>query len=485
MLKGFSRVSQRTAAGLLIAAPGLLGLAGLAAFGQLGWALALGVGCALLLAAWALAALHFSQLDGLRHRIRSLAENDAQAAAESEATMVGTSLPELETTVAEVSEKVQRREAVLRAKLGSNDAVLSALPDPLILLDSRGRLQRLNTAAEALFGPGREGRDLIDILRHPELVAAAERACRGGPGSQVEFTLPGNVERSFHARLTPLAQPGELAAALTLHELRAIRRAERLRGDFVANASHELRTPLASLVGFIETLRGPARKDQEAQERFLSIMDEQAQRMSRLIEDLLSLSRIELDEHTPPKDRVDLVHVLRSTAGALEIQARKKQMRIQLDLQDPLEVLGNEDELNQLFQNLIDNAVKYGRPKTEVRVTARRGKTPGPTGGGRPVDGVQVMVSDEGEGIAREDLPRLTERFYRVDKARSRALGGTGLGLAIVKHIVNRHRGRLTIESEPGRGSTFSIHLPLAQSGAQSGAQPAAKGSRAEKPAAE
>ena len=147
---------------------------------------------------------------------------------------------------------------------------------------------------------------------------------------------------------------------------------------------------------------------------------------------------------------------------ALEIQARKKRMRIRLELGTTPEVLGNEDELNQLFQNLIDNAVKYGRPKTEVRVTARRGKTPGPTGGGRPVDGVQVMVSDEGEGIAREDLPRLTERFYRVDKARSRALGGTGLGLAIVKHIVNRHRGRLTIDSEPGRGSTFTIQLPAA-----------------------
>ena len=207
-------------------------------------------------------------------------------------------------------------------------------------------------------------------------------------------------------------------------------------------------------------------------------MEEQAQRMARLIEDLLSLSRIELDEHTPPKGHVDLAQILSSTASALEIQARKKQMRICLELDSAPEVLGNEDELNQLFQNLIENAVKYGRPGTEVRVVAEPIKMPGEASGRRSVEGIKVSVIDQGEGIARADIPRLTERFYRVDKARSRALGGTGLGLAIVKHIANRHRGRLTIESELGKGSRFSIQLPLArETAAHSGreAQPAAE----------
>ena len=192
--------------------------------------------------------------------------------------------------------------------------------------------------------------------------------------------------------------------------------------------------------------------------------------MARLIEDLLSLSRIELDEHTPPKDRVDLAQILRSTASALEIQARKKQMRICLELDSVPEVRGNEDELNQLFQNLVDNAVKYGRAGTEVRVIAEPIKMPSGASGQQSVKGIEVSVIDQGEGIARADIPRLTERFYRVDKARSRALGGTGLGLAIVKHIANRHRGRLTIESELGKGSRFSIQLPLArETEAQSG----------------
>ena len=454
MVGGPLGLRHRIYAALLIAAPGVLGLCALAAAGLLAWLPALAMALAVLAVTSIIAVLHLANLERVLRRVRHLAEAERQPQAPAGRHPAPALLPPLEPAVAEVSEKVRRREEVLRAKLASNDALLSALPDPLILLDSQGQILRLNTAAQALFGKGKEGRDVTDVLRHPDLVRLVEGACGGALGGQVEFNLPGTVERAFHARVTPLAGAEEPAAVVTLHELTAIRRAERLRGDFVANASHELRTPLASLVGFIETLRGPAREDPTARDRFLSIMHEQAQRMSRLIEDLLSLSRIELEEHSPPDGRVDLVHVLRSTAGALEIQARKKQMRIRLDLEGLPKVIGNEDELNQLFQNLIDNAVKYGRPKTEVTVTAR------PVESGPSAPGVRVSVADEGEGIAREDIPRLTERFYRVDKARSRALGGTGLGLAIVKHIVNRHRGRLSIDSEPGRGSTFTIQLP-------------------------
>ncbi len=480
MIRRSGAFRQRIQAALVVAAPGVLALAALAAGGILGWVAALAAIAAVLLASAPIAAWQLRRLERLLQRIRHLAESGAQHASEDEDGPLSAHIgPPLEPAVAEADEKLRLREAALRAKLASSEAVLSALPDPMILLDAETRLLRLNTSAEALFGQGKEGRALVEILRHPGVVEAAERACRGETVGGVEFQLPGAIERSFQARLTHLAGADEQAAVLSLHELTAIRRAERLRGDFVANASHELRTPLASLVGFIETLRGPARDDDTARERFLSIMEEQAQRMSRLIEDLLSLSRIELDEHTPPKNQVDLAQILRSTVSALEIQARKKQMRIQLELgrAEP-EVLGNEDELNQLFQNLIDNAVKYGRPKTAVRVVVEPVEMPSEVSGRRAVAGIKVSVIDQGEGIAREDIPRLTERFYRVDKARSRALGGTGLGLAIVKHIANRHRGRLTIESQPGQGSRFSIHLPLA-------GKAAARGGHAARPAAE
>ena len=261
---------------------------------------------------------------------------------------------------------------------------------------------------------------------------------------------------------------------LTLNDITALRRSEQMRADFIANASHELRTPLSSLMGFIETLRGPARDDQEAQERFLSIMHDQASRMTRLVNDLLSLSRIELDEHMPPSDRVDVLNSLRNVIASLELKAASR--RIRLTLEAPSgptpAVIGDEDQLTQVFQNLVSNAIKYTREDTEVTVsvTLADGAAVGAPGiarlPGRKDDSrsvVAVAVRDRGDGIARTHLPRLTERFYRVDAARSRAMGGTGLGLAIVKHIVNRHRGRLSIESEVGAGSTFTVYLPVAE----------------------
>jgi two-component system phosphate regulon sensor histidine kinase PhoR len=239
---------------------------------------------------------------------------------------------------------------------------------------------------------------------------------------------------------------------LTLHDVTALRRAEEMRADFVANASHELRTPLASLVGFIETLLGPARDDEEARIRFLGIMRDQAARMSRLIQDLLSLSQIEMRAHERPSEPVALAPLLRDTAAALQPQAGARNITLQLDLDESLPaVRGARDELLQVFQNLIDNAIKYGRPDTAVEIHLRR----------RDQDWLEIAVRDHGEGIPRDHLPRLTERFYRVDSARSRDLGGTGLGLAIVKHILNRHRGRLVIESEVGEGSIFSVRLPI------------------------
>ncbi|HJQ55571.1 MAG TPA: ATP-binding protein, partial [Vineibacter sp.] len=237
---------------------------------------------------------------------------------------------------------------------------------------------------------------------------------------------------------------------VVLHDMTALRRAERMRADFVANASHELRTPLASLVGFVETLRGPARDDPEAQDRFLAIMGEQTGRMRRLVEDLLSLSRIEQREHEPPTGRVDVGPLLKSLVEMLEMKARPRDVVVNLDVAADLPVVtGDRDELAMAFQNLIDNAIKYTRPGTTVTIAALPAD-----------DGVQLIVRDQGEGIAAEHLPRLTERFYRVDTARSRQMGGTGLGLAIVKHVLNRHRGRLAVDSVVGDGSTFTVTVP-------------------------
>jgi two-component system phosphate regulon sensor histidine kinase PhoR len=251
-----------------------------------------------------------------------------------------------------------------------------------------------------------------------------------------------------------------------------------MRADFVANASHELRTPLATLLGFVETLRGPARDDAAARERFLAIMHEQTQRMARLVADLLSLSRIELNEHTPPIGRVLLGEVVRTIIDSLELKAADKRMAIVVDapppggeapirLDDLPPVSGDDDELSQVFQNLIDNAIKYGRTDSTIRIASWLVAPRATADAALPAPrldqpAVAIAVMDEGEGIAREHVPRLTERFYRIDTARSRALGGTGLGLAIVKHILNRHRGALDIDSMVGQGSTFTVYLPLA-----------------------
>jgi two-component system phosphate regulon sensor histidine kinase PhoR len=243
---------------------------------------------------------------------------------------------------------------------------------------------------------------------------------------------------------------------MTFHDLTPLRRVEEMRADFVANASHELRTPLAALSGFIETLQGPAREDAKARERFLAIMQEQARRMARLIDDLLSLSRIELNAHRRPDTPVDLVPIIRHVVDGLETLARDRGVTVHIAAVPALIVPGERDELVRVFENLVENALKYGAAGKRVDITLREAVSPD----GGPE--AQVDIRDYGPGIAPEHLPRLTERFYRVDVTESRAQGGTGLGLALVKHSLNRHRGRLSIESTAGAGATFAVHLPAA-----------------------
>jgi len=351
----------------------------------------------------------------------------------------------------------RQRVAGVETALASSNNVLAALPDPIILINERREVMRVNAAARELLGQNLLRRDLAAALRNPAVLKATDAVLKTGIGQQIEFDLSLQVDRHLRAGIVPLPDHAEdgYAALLILNDLTALKRAEQMRADFVANASHELRTPLSTLIGFIETLQGPAADDAEAQHRFLSIMQQQAGRMARLVDDLLSLSRIELNEHLPPTDLADPASILRTVALTLELKAAARGMRLELQLDDSLpEVLGDEEELAQLFQNLIDNAIKYARRDTAITISAVRSNKFRP--------GVAIAVRDCGEGIPRLHLPRLTERFYRIDTARSREMGGTGLGLAIVKHIVNRHRGVLEIDSEIGHGSVFTIHLRAA-----------------------
>ncbi|MEN3973938.1 ATP-binding protein [Emcibacter sp. SYSU 3D8] len=348
-------------------------------------------------------------------------------------------------------------------------SVIDVLPDALVLLDASRRVVEANAAARELFGVRLVGRDFSQVLRHPSAIGAMDRVLSSKAVSREEITLLSPGERHFMLAALPIEgerpAAGEAmpAMAIALHEITTLKRSEQLRADFVANASHELRTPLASIIGFIETLQGPARGDPAAQDRFLEIMALESARMARLIDDLLSLSRIELDEHVVPSDSVDLAHVIDGVVEALSLAARDREMSIAVDIDAGMPaVVGDSDQLTQVFQNLVDNAIKYARIGTAIRIDGKQIERLPETGG----PGVVVRVTNDGEGIAREHLPRLTDRFYRVDPARSRQKGGTGLGLAIAKHIVNRHRGRLVLESELGVGTTVSVYLP-ARAGSQ------------------
>ena len=354
-----------------------------------------------------------------------------------------------------LSRSLEARAAQIERLLRAEQVIIQRLPDPLIVLGPDRQVQRANAAALAAFGA-----EIAAVLRHPGLRAAIDRAQSQGENQAAELSLPVPVAREVYATvmaLDPALSDGGRVVAVLSDRTRE-RAVERMRADFVANASHELRTPLASLIGFIETLRGPAADDSPAQIRFLAIMAEQADRMNRLIDDLLSLSRVELTEHQPPAAWVDFESLVHSLSASFEPQIAARQIRLIVEVQPGLpRVLGDDDQLGQVLQNLLDNAVKYGRQGGVVRVTALRAP-PGGRWPSRP--GVTLAVSDDGQGIARAHIPRLTERFYRADKGRSRAVGGTGLGLAIVKHIVNRHRGQMLIESTEGVGTTVTIWLP-------------------------
>ncbi|MFN4296830.1 MAG: sensor histidine kinase [Brevundimonas sp.] len=368
---------------------------------------------------------------------------------------------------------------------------MEALPDPLLVIagddaDDVGdrTIVRANAAAAELLRlpSGVLDHPLHAAIRDPNLLEAVDEALFGRRTQMIDYQPGGTQDRHWSGWVAPLPDQGAGEGRLAILRLRDetdSKRAELMRVDFLANASHELRTPLASLSGFIETLRGHAREDAVAREKFLSIMAVQAERMTRLVADLLSLSRIELNEHIPPSGKVDLAGAVSDVVDATGPLAARRGIRLNVtrEGEGSTNVTGERDQLIQVIQNLTDNAIKYSPDGSEVDIALTVNVSADEAAAGRMAEAaglplltpdrdpearyVLITVRDHGPGLARETMPRLTERFYRVEGQKSGERMGTGLGLAIVKHIVNRHRGGMTVESVVGQGATFGVYLPL------------------------
>ncbi len=327
-------------------------------------------------------------------------------------------------------------------------AFLEALPDGALVLTGGGTITAANAMAEDMLQLRLAGLSAFNVIRLPAFAEAVEKCVRDGSRQTVELDIHSRPPRLLEAHVARLGEEG--AIMVVLRDLTREQQIERMRSDFVANASHEMRTPLTAILGTIETLQGPARDDPKARDRFFGTMLTQARRMKRLVDDLLTLSRIELNEHVRPGARVDLADVARQARSNLLGLAKEVAVELSVNSSEGALVAGDSDELLQVAQNLIENALKYGNGGGKVEITCEKKA------------GFAVLsVRDWGKGIAPIHLPRLTERFYRVSTQESRARGGTGLGLAIVKHIVSRHRGTLAIDSREGEGSTFSVSIPL------------------------
>ena len=335
-------------------------------------------------------------------------------------------------------------------------SLLNALGEPILLINKSREIILANNVALDLFGRRIEGSDFARAIRHPAALHHVDRMLAGNiisPEPNTTFQLSGSIATTYKlsvSRIEERTSAGD-TYLIALKDISHILEAEQMRSDFVANVSHELRSPLTALTGFIETLKGSAKDDPDARARFLDIMEREASRMNRLIDDLLSLSTLETNERIRPVSKASVPNILNRVIATVSPQAEANNKTINFTTPSFEGIVsGDEDELVQLFHNLVENAVKYGRADSEIDISVRQDEN------------LIIAIKDAGEGIPPEHIPRLTERFYRVDSGRSREKGGTGLGLAIVKHIINRHRGKLTIESTVGEGSTFIVELPLA-----------------------
>ncbi|MEM1344708.1 MAG: ATP-binding protein [Pseudomonadota bacterium] len=345
--------------------------------------------------------------------------------------------------------------------MGTEQRLLEKLPMGVLLIDAEMCLQFSNGAATEILGRRPPDGSHCSALRVPRLLEAIDASLQGGLSSTLDISVLRGTEVYLSAHVRPLAStavpsesPRQPAVMVVIEDVTAARRAEALHRDFIANASHELKTPLTAIVNAVETLQGHARDDPAAAERFLALMAAQAERMRRLVADLLSLNRIELNERIVPREPHRLVDILGEVSDAMRPIARTAGMHLTITLPpESVVVPGSFEDLSAAFTNLIENALRYGRQGGRVEIVCLSDVKERP-------NAIGVAVRDDGPGIAREDLPRLTERFYRVSVSRSRAQGGTGLGLAIVKHVVSRHRGKLEIDSVLGQGSCFTIWLP-------------------------
>ncbi|MDC0737287.1 ATP-binding protein [Cognatishimia sp. SS12] len=341
-------------------------------------------------------------------------------------------------------------------------SMLDAVPLPAVFIGMDARIQGANARALAIKPNAGENRTFILVFRQPGFSAAIEKCLRSRETQHAIYVhTDGSQETRYEVTCSfvKIADGGGVMACF--QDVTQLQQAGEIRREFVANVSHELKTPLTALLGFIETLRGPAKDDANARERFLSIMATEASRMNRLVGDLLSLSRVEEDARMRPTEPVDLVELIATVIRNLGEVAQDRGQSILFDApQVPIVVPGDRDQLMQVFINLIENALKYGGADGgEGTVTISM--HPLARDPSLRKDAVRIAIQDTGPGIDEVHLPRLTERFYRIDSHRSREMGGTGLGLAIVKHIVARHRGRMKIESVVGKGSVFSIFLPV------------------------
>ncbi len=375
--------------------------------------------------------------------------------------------------VEELSEAVERlhwiwenRKNQLESMIAESKVLVDSLPDVLLMLDDNGNIMRTNKAGKNLFGDDHIQK-LSFVLEDPEIEKIIDGVKEDGVGRTIEYSLKQYINRDFiiSVEKVPLYSTTGIAMVVDMHDISELKRTEKMFADFVANASHEIRTPLTSLVGFIETLQGGAKEDPEALNNFLQIMSDQANRMTKLVKDLLSLSELERSLNNPPSEKVNLKEVLNNVKSQAKWMAKEKNISINFDFKaEPPIIIGDSSQLAQVFENLIGNSIKYGYDNSEVKVEVDVKNTDERIrkmlqDNFKKI--ITISVSDHSEGISPEHLPRLTERFYRVDKARSRKIGGTGLGLAIVKHILTRHHGGMDVESTLGKGSKFTVLLPI------------------------
>jgi len=350
------------------------------------------------------------------------------------------------------------------AKQALQERLMEVLPDPLLQVNPKGRVVYANRAAVERLGSELLARPLSRIIRDPDVLGAVTTALDADLASRLTIAEPRARGRSFQVEVLPVRIPGEAPrVVLVLRERTSEHLSQRMISDFVANASHEIRTPLTTVRGLIETLRGPAREDPAASERFLATMAAEAERMNRLVDELMTLSKVELMERDRPRSAVNVADLIEAVRTSQEARAAAAGVRLVVEVASALpEIPGDPDQLHQVLANLVDNALKYGAGGDRVELRARHHEAAPPRAGRLAgLAAVAVDVVDHGEGIPPEAVPRLTERFFRVDTSRSRRLGGTGLGLAIVKHIVSRHRGHLAIDSVLGEGSRFTVFLAL------------------------